>query len=79
MPVSLEYKDYILDLLSPIDGMTMRPMFAGIGLFMEGITFGIIGRKAWFYFKVDEYNRKDFEDAGSGPFKPHADGSVTIC
>ena len=60
MPVSLEYKDYTLDLLSLIDGMTMRPMFGGIGLFMEGRMFGIISRKDWFYFKVDEYNLKDF-------------------
>ena len=78
MPVSLEYKNYIMDLLSPMEGMTSRSMFGAVGLFIDGKMFGIISRNDRFYFKIDNKNLNDFEDAGSGPFKPHADRSMTM-
>ena len=78
MPVSQEYKEYIMDLLDPIDDVIPRPMFGGVGLFMDGLMFGIISHNDQFFFKVDDDNRRDFEDAGSGPFKPDAARSVTM-
>jgi len=30
------------------------------------------------YFKTDDSNRRDYEQAGSGPFKPYADRAMTM-
>jgi len=45
-------------------------MFGGAGLYRQGIMFGLIADdKA--YLRVDDSNRKSFEDAGSEPFHPY--------
>jgi len=78
MPVSPEYKDYILDQLSHVDDVSPRPMFGGLGLFKNGVMFGIVSSKDRFYLKVDEANVSDFEEAGSEPFRPHKDGKMML-
>jgi DNA transformation protein len=52
-------------------------MFGGVGLYCDGLFFGIIARDV-LYLKVDESNRTDFERAGSRPFKPYPDRSGTM-
>lgn len=69
MPVSLEYLDYIIDQLKAFGPVTAKRMFGGAGLYHQGLFFGLIADDA-LYFKVDDANRKDYTDAGMGPFKP---------
>ena len=78
MPVSPEYKDYILDQMSEVDGFMPRSMFGGMGLFKGGVMFAIISRKDRFYMKVDEQNQPDYEALGAEPFRPHEGGKMTM-
>jgi DNA transformation protein len=66
MAVSAGYREFILDLLSPL-GPTARRMFGGVGLFHSGVMFGLISRDV-LHFRVDDTTRGRFEAAGSGPF-----------
>jgi DNA transformation protein len=52
-------------------------MFGGVGLYRRGVFFGIIAGDA-LYLKVDDSNRRDYIDAGMGPFKPYPDRSGTL-
>ena len=51
--------------------------FGGVGLYCEGVFFGIIARDV-LYLKVDDSTRADFERAGSRPFKPYPDRPGTM-
>ena len=73
MAVSPEYKEYILDLLSDVDGVFARAMFGGAGLYVDDTMFGLITAADRFYFRVDEINQPDFEAAGSEQFIPFED------
>jgi DNA transformation protein len=65
--VSAEYSAFVLELLEPLDGVSLRRMFGGGGLFCHGVMFGLIAGDR-LYFKVGDGNRADFESAGCGPF-----------
>ena len=69
MPVSQEYLDHIIDQLQAFGTVTLRRMFGGAGLYHKGKFFGLIADDV-LYFKVDDKNRKEYIDAGMGPFKP---------
>jgi DNA transformation protein len=58
---------YILDLLQPWAAVAVKRMFSGIGLFRDGLMFGIVIRDT-LHFKTDEINRGDYEAAGMAPF-----------
>mgnify|MGYP000324205942 CR=1 FL=1 len=62
------FVEYIIqEALGHISGITARAMFGGYGLYKDGIICGLIDDDK-LYFKVDESNRKDYEEKGSGPF-----------
>jgi DNA transformation protein len=42
-------------------------MFSGVGLFRDGVMFGLMARDV-LYFRVDDTTRQRFETAGSRPF-----------
>ena len=67
MAVSAEYSAFVLELLEPVDGVSLRRMFGGAGLFCHGVMFGLIAGDR-LYFKVGDGNRADFESAGCVPF-----------
>ena len=70
MAVSEEYLQFVLDQLSGLKAVSARRMFGGAGLYLRGIMFGLIADdKA--YLRVDDSNRKSFEDAGAEPFHPY--------
>jgi DNA transformation protein len=69
MPVSREYLDYVVDLLSVAGTITARRMFGGAGLYLKGLFFALIADDV-LYFKVDDSNRADYVAAGSEPFRP---------
>lgn len=61
------YCDYILDLLSHIEGVSARGMFGGFGLYKGGVMFALIADDVA-YYKVGPTNLADYEDASSEPF-----------
>jgi DNA transformation protein len=65
MPVSNDYLRYVLDQLGGL-GVTARRMFGGYGLYADGFFFGIIDDAV--YFKVDDSNRRDYEERGYRAF-----------
>lgn len=67
MPVSPEFVDHVLDLLSPTIRASARRMFGGQGLYAHGVMFAILADDT-LYLKSDESSRPSFEARGMGPF-----------
>jgi len=76
MPVSEEYLDYTLDQLGCIGEIVAKKMFGGVGLYHDGLFFGLIASDV-LYFKVDDENRSHYEAAGSRSFQPY-DGAYSM-
>ena len=55
-----EFVNYILELLELFEGTTTKAMFGGYGIFKDGIMFGLVADDT-LYFKVDEFNKFEFE------------------
>ena len=68
MATTPEYRDYILDLLSPIYPVSDRKMFGGVGIFIEEGMFALITSEDIFHLKVDDSNRAQYEEAGLPQF-----------
>lgn len=68
---------FILEQLSGLRDLIPKPMFGGLGLYADGVFFGLVARDR-LYLKVDDSNRARFERAGSAPFRPHADRPFTM-
>jgi len=61
------YKDYIMEALAPVGGVTARAMFGGFGLYKGGVMFGLIAMDE-LYFKVNDSNQADYAARKSKPF-----------
>lgn len=70
------FKRFVLDQLDALN-VTGRPMFGGCGMYCGDDFFGIIAADV-LYFKVDDTNRRDYENAGMKPFRPYANRSGTM-
>jgi DNA transformation protein len=66
---SPSFERFVLDQLSELGEVTSRKMFGGVGLYSDGVFFGIIARDA-LYLKVDPQTRGAYERAGMLPFTP---------
>ena len=73
MPVSAEYRRYVLDQLSRLPDLVVKPMFGGAGLYQGAVIFGFLLNDR-LYFKVDDGNRADYEEAGATQFVPMSRG-----
>jgi DNA transformation protein len=63
-----DFAAYVSDeLLREVDGITIRRMFDGHGIYRYGIFVGLINGGV-IYLKVDDGNQRDFEERGSKPF-----------
>ena len=67
MAVSPEYKAYLEELFEPLPGVSFKRMFGGLGIFHDGVMFGLVAYEQ-LYFKVDKQTEQHFADAGSEPF-----------
>jgi DNA transformation protein and related proteins len=68
MAKSNGFVEYITqEILGHIPGISVRAMFGGYSVYKDGVIFGLIDDDR-IYFKVDDSNRKDYEEAGSKPF-----------
>lgn len=72
MAVSESFKEYVHDQMRELESVSFKKMFGGYGIYADGLIFGLIADDI-LYFKVDDFNRADYEHAGMGPFKPFAD------
>lgn len=72
MPYSKDYPHYVLEQLAGLRGTASRRMFGGVGLYYEGLFFGLISSDT-LYFRVDDDNRPDYEALGMNRFRPYKD------
>lgn len=77
MPVSREYRDFVMEQLGRVTPVTARAMFGGVGVYADGLFFALMAGDT-LYLKVDDANRGDFEAIGMGPFHPFDDERHTM-
>jgi DNA transformation protein len=75
--VSDGFRSFVLDQLEPLGPIVAKSMFGGVGLYCDGVFFGLIALDV-LYLKVDETTRRDYEAAGSRAFRPYPDRSGTM-
>lgn len=63
------FKDFVLDQLVELQGLTSRAMFGGYGLYLHGMFFGII-HKSRLYFKTNSNTAPHYRKHGMTPFAP---------
>ena len=68
MIISNDFFEYIQDQLSMWGNIDKKRMFGVLGLYRDGIMFGIIAKDI-VYLKVDDSNINEFLDAGSTSLK----------
>lgn len=71
MSVSADYLAYVIDQFAPFAKLVSRRMFGGVGLYADGLFFGLIDDDT-LYLKVDDSNRDDYVSRGCEPFRPLA-------
>ena len=77
MAVSPGFADFVTEQLDGCRPIVTKRMFGGVGIYSGDIFFAIIDNDI-LYLKTDDSNRKDFEAAGSGPFRPSGEGGETM-
>lgn len=71
MPAKYDgFKDFVLDQLTDLRGLTCRAMFGGYGLYRSATFFGII-HKGRLYFKVTPETIEQYNAHGMSPFRPN--------
>ena len=68
---STGFKDFVLDQLSDLRGVTARTMFGGYGLYHNATFFGIVHQDR-LYFKVTAATAPRYKEQGMKPFRPNA-------
>ena len=64
------FRDFVLDQLNGLPGLTHRAMFGGYGLYQRETFFGII-HKGRLYFKVTPTTIALYKNHGMKPFRPN--------
>jgi DNA transformation protein and related proteins len=77
MRVTDGFRAFILEQLADVESLQARAMFGGIGLYADGVFFGIVAADT-LYLKVDDSNRSRYEAAGMAAFKPYADKPMSM-
>ncbi len=77
MPVTPGFAEFVVEQLEGCGPIVTRRMFGGVGIYSGDIFFALIDNDI-LYLKTDDSNRKDFERAGSGPFRPAGEGGETM-
>src|SRR5215204_7232061 len=74
MAVSSDFVAYVIEQFAALARVSSRRMFGGVGLYADGLFFGLIDDDT-LYLKVDDTNREDYEARGCKPFCPFPDKS----
>jgi DNA transformation protein len=64
------FKDFVIDQLDGLEGVTCRAMFGGHGLYCGTSFFGIVYKERLF-FRTTEATRLEYERRGMQPFRPN--------
>lgn len=70
-------RDFLTDLFSNFGPVTLRRMFSGYGISVDGINFALALR-AGLYFRADEQTIPQFEAEGSKPFQYQQKSSAKV-
>ena len=70
MPVTDDFRDFVLEQLGRVTDVDWKRMFGGVGLYADGTFFALIDNDI-VYFKVGDGNRADFEAIGARAFSPY--------
>ncbi len=65
------FRDFVLDQLSELPGLTSRAMFGGNGLYCGRVFFGIV-HKGRLYFKTNATTALRYREREMKPFRPNA-------
>lgn len=68
MAVSNDFLEYVLDQLSFWDGVYTKKMFGGVGLYFDGLMFGLVYNDM-ISLKVDTTNKEKYIQEGMEPIK----------
>src|SRR5215467_7296456 len=60
-------REFLTDLFADFGPVTIRPMFSGFGISVDGVNFAL-SLRAGLYFRADEETIPRFEAEGSKPF-----------
>jgi DNA transformation protein len=72
MPVRKQYLEFILEQLSALPALRPNRMFGGVGLYSDGVFFGLIDDDTLF-FKTAESNIAPYRERGMPRFMPFPD------
>jgi DNA transformation protein and related proteins len=73
-----DFVDFVAEQMAFVDGLRVRSMFGGFGIYQDGCMFALIASDR-LYFKADATTRAEFEAQGLGPFTYVARGKdVTL-
>lgn len=61
-------RDFLIDLFADFGPVTIRKMFSGFGISVDGINFALALRSG-LYFRADDVTIPQFEAEGSAPFQ----------
>jgi DNA transformation protein and related proteins len=64
------FKDFVLDQLTELPGLTHRAMFGGYGLYCGRVFFGIV-HKGRLYFKTNATTASLYRERKMNPFRPN--------
>lgn len=71
------FRAFVLEQLRDAGEITPRAMFGGVGLYCDGIFFGIIAGDV-LYLKVDDETRAGYQSCGMSPFRPYPGRPATM-
>src|SRR5262244_399424 len=61
-------REFLVDLFADFGPVTIRPMFSGFGISVDGVNFAL-SLRAGLYFRADEQTIPQFEAEGSKAFQ----------
>ena len=65
------FRDFVLDQVNELPGLTHRAMFGGYGLYCGRVFFGIVHRGR-LYFKTNVNTAPRYRERKMKPFRPNA-------
>ena len=77
MAVTSAYRDFVLEQLGRVAPVTSRAMFGGVGIYSDGLFFGLMDNDT-LYLKVNDGNRGAFEAEGLAPFTYDGKGRTIV-
>jgi DNA transformation protein len=72
MAVSKQFVEFVVEQLHGVHRLTSRRVFGGVGLYSDGVIFGVIFKDR-LYFKTDDESRREYVGLGMEGFQPRPD------